>query len=181
MEQTPAEQMTAADPARAGIERLRAHHRAPWTGRGPQLARLDAFLDDPAAQHALVHQETGRGTTALLVRWVDSVLARDDWAVVFVPISRRFRTAEAGVILGSLGVQLAACWDEDAQQLVLRPHRARARLGGWLLRDTTPAGKRLLVVVDGLDEAVGLPVGADLLPSRLGAGTRVGCRSGPAG
>jgi hypothetical protein len=165
------------DPAREGVERLRAHYRAAFAGQEQSLEFLDGFLTDRSAQHALLLQETGRGKTALLVRWVDMLLERGDAAVVFVPIHRHLVLRDASVsparvVFGSLLVQLAACHGEPVQQSDLDPEQARMLIGGLLRRDA-PAGGRLLVVVDGLDEAVGFGLGSDVLPARLGDGVKV--------
>jgi hypothetical protein len=65
----------------------------PFGGRGTDLASLDAWLDNPdVPPYLLLVAPAGRGKSALLVRWSQRLLARSDLAVVFLPISIRFRT-----------------------------------------------------------------------------------------
>jgi tetratricopeptide (TPR) repeat protein len=155
--------LVGSDPGRAKIRQLVAEYRQAFAGRQMHLAALDAFLDDGTRSAVLIYEPTGRGKTALLVAWVDQVRDRDEWTTVFVPVSRRYDTAEAGIALGSLAAQLADAHGETVQDLHLDPDRLRERIDE-LLRQPLADGRRLLVVMDGVDEAVGWQVTPALLP-----------------
>ena len=155
--------LATPDPGRAKIRQLLAEYRQAFAGRQMHLAALDAFLDDGTRSAVLIYEPTGRGKTALLVAWVDQVRDRDEWATVFVPVSRRYDTAEAGIALGSLAAQLADAHGETVQDLHRDLDRLRERIDE-LLRQPLADGRGLLVVMDGVDEAVGWQVTPALLP-----------------
>ncbi|MCB1956123.1 MAG: DUF4062 domain-containing protein [Rhodocyclaceae bacterium] len=146
----------------------------PFGGREAELASLDRWLDDPAAPPCLlVSASAGRGKSALLVHWSRALAGRADVDCVFFPVSVRFRTNLAGVIFPSLCASLSAVTGggplpaPDASPEVWRGH-----LADRLLR-ARPDGRRLVLVVDGLDEAADWTAGADLFPRPLGAGVRI--------
>jgi tetratricopeptide (TPR) repeat protein len=155
--------LAARDPGRTKIRQLLAEYRQAFAGRQVHLTALDAFLEDGTRSAVLIYQPTGRGKTALLVAWVDQVRDRKEWATVFVPVSRRYDTAEADIALGSLAAQLADVHGETVQDLHRDPDRLRERIDE-LLRQPLADGRRLLVVIDGVDEAVGWQVTPALLP-----------------
>src|SRR5207249_706152 len=99
---------------------------------------------------------TGRGKTALLIHWVAHVQVVGAWTVVFAPISLRFQTASETVTLGALAHGLAAFHGETARLHTynMTPDQLRPLIADYLRRDP-PVGHRLLLVLDGLDEAVG--------------------------
>jgi predicted nucleotidyltransferase len=144
---------------------------APFAGREDQSAALQAWLHDPVNRTGLLTAEAGRGKSALLVRWTDEV-ARDGSAdVVFMPVSIRFGTAQVGPVARAVAGRL--------RYLAPGKHAIPADDPFVVLdecRDTLSAdwaGPRpLLVVVDGLDEAIGWnPV--DLIPDTVGKNIKI--------
>jgi hypothetical protein len=146
----------------------------PFGGRDGDLARLDAWLDSAESPaYALLAAPAGRGKSALLVRWVQRLLTRKDVAVAFVPVSVRFRTNLAAVTFPALtarlaalqGAQLAGGADTPVEMWrgLLSEHLARPLLGG----------RRLLVILDGVDEAADWEPGPDLFPGNPPRGLRV--------
>jgi hypothetical protein len=138
----------------------------PFGGRDAALAALDAWLEDSAAcPYLLVTAGAGRGKSALLVRWTRSLLMRSDLATVFFPVSIRFRTNLLGVLLPSLVARLSALRGEEV------PWSPKMSVEEWrgvladLLARPLPDGRRLLVVLDGLDESAEESLAApDLFP-----------------
>ena len=117
----------------------------------------------------------GRGKSALLTRFVVQLREESSWEVVFVPISLRFGTAHPAVFLRELCTKLAhfhgvpltrlsgstADWEGHFEELFARP----------IERD-----RRLLVVIDGIDEAAGWRVGEGFLPDLSNPGLDFGSR-----
>ena len=116
---------------------------------------------------------TGRGKTALLIHWLARLQAAAGWTAIFAPISRRYQTATAEATLGMLASALAAFHHEAAKLQVYNtsPDQLRPLVADYLRRE--PSGGRLVVVLDGLDEAVGWDVGRDLFPRTMGPHLRV--------
>jgi hypothetical protein len=63
----------------------------PFGGRDEALRMLDTWLTE-TTPYLLLAAPAGRGKSALLVRWLDSLKAREDLALAFVPVSIRFGT-----------------------------------------------------------------------------------------
>src|SRR5579883_959455 len=137
----------------------------PFGGRDADLARLDAWLEDPKAPpYALLAAPAGRGKSALLVQWTQRLLRRQDLAVVFFPISIRFRTNLATVAFASLVARLAALHGEPVPTSPKTSVEVWRDLVHQYLSRPLPDGKRLVLVLDALDEAA-WEVGPDLFPS----------------
>lgn len=118
----------------------------PLAGRGEELRQLDAWLADASRPVALVASEAGRGKSALLAHWAARTTAR----VVFVPISLRFSTALRGQAWKLLAHGLAA-----ALGRALPETQDAAALRAESLAALASATERVVVVIDGLDEAAG--------------------------
>ncbi len=124
---------------------------APFGGRATELAQLLGWADGDTPPIAMLVAPTGRGKSALLCRLVDRLRSREDVAIAFLPISQRFGTNLAGVALPALVGRLAALF-QVAVPKELTPAVVRA----WLaqhLRRALPDGRKLLLIMDGLDEA----------------------------
>src|ERR1700686_3634450 len=66
-----------------------SNHPVPFGGRTEDLARLDAWLDDPEAPpYLLLAAPAGRGKSALLARWSQALTQRDDRAIAYFQIGR---------------------------------------------------------------------------------------------
>src|SRR5258707_9475209 len=63
--------------------------RKPFGGRSAQLEDLDSWLDDTSRPITLIAEPAGRGKSALLVRWCDSLVRRSKADVAFIPVSIR--------------------------------------------------------------------------------------------
>ncbi|MER5377126.1 hypothetical protein [Streptomyces sp. NPDC002553] len=156
------------------VEYLGAPGRpVPFGGRRRETGLLDAWLADPAAPPCLLLcAAAGQGKSALLVRWSRALLDRGE-AVAFVPASIRYRTNLAGVFFPALAARLAGLHGDEAPLDSHAPAEVwRGVVADYLARPL-PDGRRLLVVLDGLDEAADWEAGADLLPAVPPPGLRV--------
>jgi Domain of unknown function (DUF4062)/AAA ATPase domain len=162
------------------VENFLAHYlgsadqRVPFGGRRAEFARLDAWLADPsAASYLTVTGPAGRGKSALLTRWSRDLLARHELAVVFFPISVRFRTNLARIVFPSVAAQLASlhsehlAWDPNIPAEVWQEHVLR------FLSRPLPGRQTLLLILDGLDEAADWRAGAEMFPAMPPKGLRV--------
>lgn len=157
----------------------------PFGGREPELLRLAGWLrGNSAPSRCLITAPAGRGKSALLVRWMDRLqregqLAGPDnpdsqvWNLVFVPISMRFGTNAPHVFYQALAERLAAI-----ENVVLSAPSADAA-GHYadsvrdILTTLAKSGRRVLVVLDGLDEALRGEFDASLFPRILPATLRI--------
>ncbi len=143
-------------------------HPAPFGGRASDLAALDTWLDDPAAPpYASLIAPAGRGKSALLAHWVTRLASpresEETVHVVYFPISIRYETNREPVVFASLAARMAHIYGEKVTQAV-DAQQYRGVFSDYLRR-TPPNGGRVLVVLDGLDEAAGWEAGADLFPT----------------
>jgi len=146
--------------ARGAVQRLLTYYTDNvFGGRDAELAALDGVLRGEQL-YTLMVAPTGRGKTALLVHWVNRLLGRGEWRVIFVPISIRFGTAGEQIALEMLAAGLADLHNDTAQfqRSDRSPFSLRAMIGDYLHRPL-PAETRCLLVLDGIDEAVGWEVG----------------------
>ncbi|MDW8373907.1 MAG: AAA family ATPase [Planctomycetota bacterium] len=133
----------------------------PFGGRDDALRRLDAWLHDPTTPYLLLTAPAGRGKSALLARWLARL--RPDPSVVFVPVSIRFGTNLASVAFASLAAQLARACGEEVPTDANTPDEVWRGICSDYLKRQPPSG-RLLVVLDGVDEAANWDVDGALFP-----------------
>jgi hypothetical protein len=136
----------------------------PFGGRDEALRALDAWLEDPQRPFALLTAPAGRGKSALLVRWMTALRARQpDFPVAFVPVSTRFNTNLESVTFGALATQLARLLGEEVPADPNTPGQVWRSMVSGYLRRPAPQG-RLLVILDGVDEAASWDVNGSLFP-----------------
>jgi hypothetical protein len=147
-------------------------HPVPFGGRDDALHMLDNWLAE-TTPYLLLAAPAGRGKSALLVRWLDSLSSREDLALTFVPVSIRFGTNMERVFYAALTARLAFLHGDDVPA---SPETSTAVYRGLVsdyLSKPLANGRTLLVVLDGLDEAADWQAGADFMPAELPAGVRV--------
>lgn len=137
----------------------------PFGGRDQQLAQLEAWRTHSPKQRLLLAAPAGSGKSALLVRWSQSLLSKKDVAVVFMPISIRFGTNREEVTFACLAMRLAHLYGKEIPNAYFRPHEWRGLVAEYL-HDPLPDGRQLLLILDGLDEAI-WTIGEDLFPLKL--------------
>ena len=138
-----------------------------FAGRQTTLQALEDWLsaaDSPP--YLLLTAEAGRGKSALLVRWTETVKATK----ILVPVSIWARTNSARVALGSLARWLAVQHGLSPAEVSFGAAEELEREVRSLLERDLPPMKRILVVLDGLDEASGWTPD---FPSPPGAGIKV--------
>lgn len=160
----------------------------PFGGRTADVAALNRWLGDPAGRdRMLLTAPAGRGKSALLAQWAHQIPA-DEHAVVMVPISLRYGTAEQQAFYAAFAERLGDLYDDplpvdkvsDAAYCEGYAHR--------LLEQPLPNGRNLLVVIDGLDEATDWKPEKVLFPAHARIGLRwvvsareLGADDGPKG
>ena len=158
----------AEAPERVRFEWLFAAH-ALFAGRDEELAELDQFAEQTGG-YLFVTASSGLGKTALLVNWVRQLEA-EGIGLAYAFVNRLAGHAGEEIIFRVLCQQLAAVHGETG----LLP-TGTGELRALYLRLLTiqpPAGKRVVVVLDGLDEADGWQPKPDLFPPRLPDGVAV--------
>jgi NACHT domain len=131
----------------------------PFGGRATELHGLDQWVADPsAAPRMLVVAPAGSGKSTLLAHWLHdrpAPLAPDGQrpAVVFVPLNGRFETAQRDTFYRIMTARIARAYRENAA-LAGRGWDDLLEEQSRLLRRPPPDGS-LLIVIDGLDEALG--------------------------
>jgi hypothetical protein len=158
-------------PFASAIERFIADYRGshgevPFGGRRLQLDELSAWLDDPALPYALVAAPAGRGKSAFLVRWLEELASpgrqADSTHVVFAPVSIRYQLNSEEDVFRVLVSRLEEAHGGGTPSLG-RGSTERDEFSAYL-RMEPPAGSRVLVVIDALDEAEDWDFGPDLFP-----------------
>jgi hypothetical protein len=133
----------------------------PFGGRDEELRMLDTWLLDAEQPYGLLVAGAGRGKSALVAQWASRVAGEDRAAIALVPISIRFNTALRGTALALFGGRLRYLHGINNADPPDDPRVWLAEIERILRQDRFD-DERLLVVLDGADEAVGWSVGQDL-------------------
>jgi hypothetical protein len=150
----------------------------PFGGRNVELKRLDAWLLDPtAAPRMLVTAPAGRGKSALLVQWMKSlqnagVFGPSGWQLAFMPISIRIGTNGPQVFYEGLARRLEEITGNALPRDSIREVDGY-RYGIRDLLDRVPGHLRVIIVIDGLDEAALGGFDPAVLPSVMPPNLRV--------
>jgi predicted metalloprotease len=153
--------------------------KVPFGGRDRELERLDAWVrDEKAAPRMLVTAPAGRGKSALLVQWMKSLQDRgqvtaDKWQLAFMPISIRVGTNRPSVFLGGLAHRLAEITGEPVAREAIENAEALKDVVQDQLEAIASKGQRVLIVLDGLDEALQGSFDASIMPTLLPGTLRI--------
>lgn len=144
--------------------------RVPFGGRAEELTTLNAWLDDEkAAPRFLVAGDAGSGKTALLFEWIKRVTSRPVerrtlWHLAFVPIAVSAGTHVPNNFYQYLCHRLAQLSGIEALPDVF---------GGWMsavhrqIAGLVAQQKRVLVIIDGIDELLDQFPATSLFPEVL--------------
>ncbi|RTL94127.1 MAG: ATP-binding protein [Hyphomicrobiales bacterium] len=180
-----AEQSTelGADLFRRAVKAFRAEYLVsdiggvPFGGRDAELERLtDWMVDEKAPPRMLITAPAGRGKSALLVNWLQQLEANlefANWRRIFVPISIRTKTNRPEVFLAGLARQLAPI----SRISIPADAFGNAEALRYVVEDQIEAiaadSERLLLVIDGLDEALQDSFNGEMIPLRLPSTLRI--------
>ena len=141
-----------------------AERPVPFGGRATDLERLEDWLTNPSASpYMLLTAPAGGGKSALLVHWLERLVA-EDVAVVFIPISIRFRTSQAGVAFAATAARLAKINDRALPSTIAVSAEEWRGLVAEYLKEPRQSESQLLLILDGVDEATDWELGPDLFP-----------------
>jgi tetratricopeptide (TPR) repeat protein len=153
-----------------------AYAKEPFGGRHDTLAKLDEFVksanESAKGTYFFVTGESGFGKTALLAHWISSIRVKAAHLIFHFINSKFIGGQDALSCFRSLCEQLLAT---HALGGTLPEHPQRLqRLFALLLRLPLPPDERLVVVIDGLDEALlQWTPGPEIFPQNIVTNARV--------
>jgi len=148
-------------------------------GRDVELNCLNAWLLDPnAPPRMLVTAPAGRGKSALLVQWMKAlqsggVFGPDGWQLAFMPISIRRGSNRPAVFYEGLARRLAEIAGEALPSKAIRGADGFRYAVRELLDRVADSDRRVIIVIDGLDEALQGSFDSAILPPVLPPNLRV--------
>ena len=127
-------------------------------GRENEIKALGDWLNNSdKVSRLLLFSVAGRGKSSLVVNWLNTVSV--DWNVVFMPISIRFETNSPIIFFESIACQLANILDIDLQSPEYSAVDYFREKAIELLDTIQSQSIKVLIVIDGLDEATGWELG----------------------
>jgi hypothetical protein len=151
-------------------------HPVAFGGREAAIEKLNRWLDDPqASPYLFLAAPAGRGKSALLARWSQRLLQRSDLGVAFIPVSIRYETNLSSVVFATIAARLAQLHGES-KAIPTDPNISVEIWQGIVLQyleRELDGGKRLLLVIDGADEAADWELSPILFPARPPRSLRV--------
>jgi hypothetical protein len=152
----------------------------PFGGRDDELRRLDEWLFDPQSPpRMLITAPAGRGKSALLVRWMKNLqdggmCGQDGWQLAFMPISIRMGTNRPQVFYEGLARRLSEISGVALSTEIFRDSDGfRYAVRDQLDQLASAEMLRVLVVIDGIDEALQGSFDASVLPALMPVNLRI--------
>ncbi len=140
-------------------------------GRDQEIQFLNSWLQDEGAPNRLLMTApTGRGKSALLVRWTEELrrtVVGECWQIVFVPISLRFNTNRPSVFYESFASRLVEIDGKPIQNPVGDPEGFYTGIIAQKLGELAETNQKILIVIDGVDEALGQKFDMTIFPVTL--------------
>ncbi|MEZ8220718.1 hypothetical protein GG496_000885, partial [Candidatus Fervidibacteria bacterium JGI MDM2 JNZ-1-D12] len=131
----------------------------PFIGRRKPLQRLEEFVNGQKKGVAIVYAPAGYGKTILLANWLKGVRSKPNFAVAYHFFNRHpdlggYATSLNNALAHLIG-QIWAMTQRDGSPLSLPndPNERRAVLENMLAHLQLDEGEKLILVLDGLDEA----------------------------
>jgi hypothetical protein len=140
--------------------------RVPFGGRRDELLALDEWLANPQLYRLLISAPAGRGKTALVIQWLEGLRNRSEntWEIAFIPISIRLSMNRPEVFYQALASRLGQILEAYIEAPSATPAESYYDQVARLLASPAAAKVPLLVVIDGLDEALDLNSLAGIFP-----------------
>ena len=155
----------------------------PFGGRSDEFESLDRWLSNDSTPPRLVLTGPGgRGKSALIVQWIGRLKQREcigigsgAWQLVFVPVSMRVGTDHPNLYCEAIAARLGEILQQDietppAQSDPTSYYENKCRL---LLDEAVTRKMRVLLVIDGIDEAFGGRFNAGWFPRAPGSSVRI--------
>jgi hypothetical protein len=146
-------------------------HSVVFGGRQHHIVQLNEWLiDENLSRRMLITGPTGRGKSALLVRWIEQLGSNEktaQWHTVFVPISIRFGTCRPSVFYKLLAQELARHLARPLGAPSSDPEEFYLGEVAAMLKDVNESGAKVVVVIDGLDETIGDAFNASVFPAQM--------------
>jgi nucleoside phosphorylase len=161
----PTDRLDQPDPLE-GLDRMIDDH-TPCVGRSDLLAELSRFIASSRSGRALLMAPTGMGKTTALIEWTRRLQSSPDVWPVFVPISRGNDHATPAAVLGRMVRKLQRCYGDGEPEPLVDVGRTPPVIYRYLQR-APPRDRKLVLVIDGIDEATGWKVPRTLVPKELG-------------
>jgi hypothetical protein len=149
-------------------------HPVPFGGRAKDLQRLNEWLDhDDQPPYLCIATEAGRGKSALLAQWARQLICRQDLFIIFIPVSIRFETNTSSAVFGALASLLAEYRGDEYPIFGITPPEILKALSREYLSRGGVGDRKLVVILDGLDEAADWEAGPNLFPLSPPTGLRI--------
>ena len=140
-------------------------------GRIDSLVGLDTWLEDPnAPARALLVAPGARGKSALIAHWLYA-LDPDRTQFIYLPVSQSFGSGEREVAFPIFAAQVMTAYGWPYRQDRESREWGNACIG--LLRNPPTDRRKLLIIVDGLDEAGDWGEGPYPFPTKLPNGVKM--------
>ncbi|PEQ10767.1 hypothetical protein B2G71_20910, partial [Novosphingobium sp. PC22D] len=171
----PRDQFQASRPAEE-VSRIFSRRSMRFLGRREPIADVENHIIRHGSSLMIITAPPGMGKSALMANLVRRRIDAGDVVVRHFILSQELRTVDEIDIFGHLVAQLAAIFDVEQ-----RPELNERALADWLhhhLKQDRDEGQRLVLFLDGLDEANSDRL-SQILPDRLGHGVHlvVSCRA----
>lgn len=153
----------------------------PFGGRDDELKLLNMWLNNSnASTRMLVTAPAGRGKSAILSQWYKSLSMHEDridrskkWHVIFVPISIRFGTNQPSFFYKVIYEKLAGILGEQINTPIIDPETFYADQSRALFEHNNLAEQKILIIVDGIDEALGGYFDTSIFPNAIGPSVKI--------
>ena len=152
--------------------------RVPFGGRDAELDQLNSWLfSESRPSRLLFTAPAGRGKSALVVQWIErqsyAATDHDRWQIAFMPISIRVGTNRPEEFYQGLALRLSEISDlalDETRQPDADYFKASVRKQ---IEHIAEKGIKVLVVLDGIDEALEGTFDAGVIPRQLPPTLRV--------
>ena len=141
-------------------------------GRQSEFDLLNDWINDTnSPKNFLLTSPAGRGKTALLVNWLKGIPL--NWLICFMPISIRYETNKPAIFFESLATQLAAILNVRLVSSEYNQTEYYKEKIAEYIEILETSDLKVLIVIDGLDEAMGWEVNENLFSNGSNCNFRI--------